>query len=146
MTKLFNLDGFNLNGEPTKFTHATGPVIIRDNKIMLHKAPSTEKYQFIGGRLDDGVSPKQNAINKAKQDLNLEVRIINDTPLPIVGQITRDGKPEQIVLLHYLAEIIEEPENKEYEWFTLEQIEEMTEKGEVSSPNILIASRYFLKK
>ena len=146
MVKLFGLEGFNLEGKAVKFTCATGPVIIKDNKIMLHRAPSTEKYQFIGGRLDDETSPKQNAINKAKEDLNVKIKIINDTPLPILGTIERDGKEEQILLIHYLAEVEEEPETKEYEWFTLEQIEDMARNGEVSSPNILIASKYFLRK
>jgi hypothetical protein len=59
--------------------------------------------------------------------------------------IERDGKSEQLVLIHYAAEITAGEPNSEDEWgwFSLDKINEMMKNDEISSPNILLASKHF---
>ena len=143
---IYNLDALTLDGEKTKVTVASGPVIIRDGKVLLHKAPDTGKYQFIGGRVDDGMSIRENAVFKALEDLGIKIKLVDDIdPLIVIGKIQRDGKEDNLFLVHYLAKIVEEPEERKYDWFTLDQIKKMTEEGMVPSANVLIASEHFLK-
>lgn len=147
MADLFHLDGYRFDGTPMKVSSVTGPVIIKDEKVLLHLSESTGKWQFTGGRLDDGMSPRENADFRTFESLGLHVKLRTDiSPLPIVGTIERDGKEEQIFLLHYLADLEEgsELQSSKAKWFSLEEVEEMTQKGETSSPNVLIAAKHFL--
>ena len=150
MTDFYHSNAVNFNGEPIKYTNATGPVLINEeNKIFLHRADSTGKHQFIGGRLDDSMSPKENAIHRAKEDLGLEVELIEKVePFHVIDKIEREGKEETLVLTHYLAKIKKgsSPNKGEFGWFSLEEIIEMDSNNEISSPNIVLASKHFMKE
>ncbi len=145
---LYRIKGYTLEGKKTKSTIASGPVIIRNQKVLLHKAPSTGKYQFVGGRLDDDLNPKTNAKYKPLVDLGLKVKIREDQdPLILLGTIQREGKQEHVVLIHYRGEIAEnaKPTKGKYGWYTLKEIKELQKQNQLSSSNVMIASEYFLK-
>ncbi len=144
---LYSIPGFTLDGKKTKITIASGPVIIRNNKVLLHRAPSTGKYQFLGGRLEDSSTVKKNAIEKPRLE-GLEVTLREDIPpLLITGTIKRANKKEQVVLIHYLGEVAPDsnPTRGEWNWFTLSEIGKMHKQGKLSSKNVLIAAQHFLK-
>ena len=67
-------------------------------------------------------------------------------PLILVGKIDRDGREENIVLIHYLASIIDETQIVDAAWFTMEEIMLLDAENKTSSENIRIASEYFLTK
>ncbi len=147
MTDFYHSDAIDFKGNSIKYTNATGPVIIDNNRIFLHKASSTNKFQFIGGRQNDNVSPKQNAINRAYEDLGLKVELIEDKePFHIIDEIQRDGKKEVLVLTHYLARIKSnsKPNKGEFGWYSLKEILQMEKEDKLSSPNIVLASKHFL--
>jgi 8-oxo-dGTP pyrophosphatase MutT (NUDIX family) len=149
MTDFYRYSAKNLQGEDIILTIASGPIVMDNNqRFLLHRSPSTGKYQFIGGRLDDAQSPQQNAVNRPMEDLGLEVTLDKTRePLLTEGEIERDGAAERIVLIHYFANIKEgaEPIKGEWKWFTLNEIEELDRSGELSSPNVLIACRHFMQ-
>ncbi|MDO8556741.1 MAG: NUDIX domain-containing protein [Nanoarchaeota archaeon] len=144
---LYSLPGFLLDGSSTKVTFASGPVIIRDGKVLVHRASSTGKLQFIGGRVDDAKSFQQVAVAKAWDDCGVKVKLLVDSaPLPVLGEIDRHGVKEWVVLVHYLADMVNAaPEIPgEYRWCSLQELEMLNKQGDLSSPNMIIAAKHFM--
>jgi hypothetical protein len=130
-------------------TISTGPVVVNkmNTKVLLHLSASTGKYQFIGGRLDDSLSFRENALYRAREVVGENLVIItHDTPTILLDTIDRDGEIETILLVHYKASIENETITWNARWFTIEEIETLHKDNQLSSPNILICSTEFLKK
>ena len=110
-------------------TLVSGPVLINEKKeVFLHRAESTGKFQFIGGRLSDRMSPVYNAEYRANADLGLDIEIEeNSEPFIVQDKIEREGKEEFLVLMHYRARILKDEGLMEgdHGWFSLEKIKEM---------------------
>jgi len=145
---LYHKDGKNFKGENIKLTHCSGPIIFNDKReFLLHRAESTGKFQFTGGRLSDELSLRENAIFRPLEDLGIKVKLRDGVePLIIVDKLVRDGDEETLVLVHYLADLNSELsfETGEWVWKSFEEICLMDENDELSSPNIKIACKYFL--
>lgn len=150
MPNIFNYTAKNFKNENIKISINSGPVIIgKDERFLLHISKSTGKYQFTGGRLDDSKSPKENAIFRPKEDVGLEVELIeNSDPLIIADEIERNGEKEKLILIHYLAKLKDgfKPDLAKCAWFTLDEVKELEKNNNVSSPNILIGCKYFTQK
>lgn len=116
---------------------ASGPVIIqeRDNalKTLLvkhgHKPSDQLKWKFPGGKLLKGYSLKDNAVREAKEEIGVEVNIIGELPTMELWQATPESgdlQPELVILVHYLAEINQEPtQGKEIlamQWFDIHNL------------------------
>lgn len=148
MSDIFIYPAKNFKNQDIKISISSGPVIVgEDNRFLLHISSGTGKYQFTGGRLDDSKSLKENAIFRPKEDVGLEVELIENTkPLIIADEIERNGEKEKMVLIHYLAKLVDghEPDLSRCTWFTLDEVKELEKDGRVSSPNILIGCRFFL--
>ncbi len=147
MVDFYHYDAKNFEGNEITVTIATGPVII-DNlgKYLLHRADSTGKYQFTGGRLDDTKTSQDNAVFRPFEDLGVEVELEKSiNPFVVSDEIERNGVKETLVLIHYLAKLKNNslPEKGEWNWFTLEEIIAMEKRNEVSSPNIRLACEHF---
>jgi ADP-ribose pyrophosphatase YjhB (NUDIX family) len=100
---------------------ASGPVIIQERdgvlKTLLVKhgdKPLPElKWKFCGGKIIRGLALEENAIREAKEEIGVEVRLVKTLKPMVVWQEAPESgveKPEAIVLIHYLAEIKEEPQ------------------------------------
>lgn len=148
MTDIFSYPLNKLDGWNWKITICSGPIIISSQKtILVHISSSTDKYQFIWGRLDDTTSLRENAINRWEEVLwHKNITLSSDDPLCIAWEIERDWESEEVVLFHYEAILKDENEIWEGEWKTLDELEELSKKEMLSSENVLIASRYFLGK
>lgn len=116
---------------------ASGPVIIqeRDGVIMTllvkhgDKPLNELKWKFCGGKILAGLTLEENAIREAKEEIGIEVKLIKPLkPMIIWNEIPETGsdKPQVIVLIHYLAEISEEPIQGEQtlamEWFDINNL------------------------
>ena len=122
------------NDNLTFITIASGPVIIKDNKVLLVKEGEDKFWKFPGGRLRDDNSMVQNAIREVKEELNLEIEVISDPYVITIEreyQVNDDGQKykEYLILVHYLAVIksgdIKLGENvKEYNWFLIDSLPE----------------------
>lgn len=69
MSTIFSHPYSDFAGHNGGFTISTGPVIINQtgDTVLLHISSSTHKYQFIGGRLDDSLSFRENALVRARE-------------------------------------------------------------------------------
>lgn len=147
MVEFYKYFSKDFNNEDNFLTIATGPVILNKKKeFLLHIAPSTNKYQFIGGRLDDNKSSRENCIFRAYEELGLEIEIIKEKPFVITDKITQNNKNINLILIHYLSKIKAKSnlEQINYKWFSYKEIIELDKKNMLSSPNIKIACKYFL--
>jgi ADP-ribose pyrophosphatase YjhB (NUDIX family) len=124
---------------------ASGPVIIQNRdgilKTLLVKhgdKPLEElKWKFCGGKVIAGESLEQTAEREAKQEIGVAVKLIKPLqPMIVWNEIPETGssQPQAIVLIHYLAEISEEPIKGEeilaMNWFDVNNL------PEDCSPNI----------
>lgn len=149
MTTIFSYPYIDLTEVSGKITISTGPVIVSKawDKVLLHISETTHKYQFIGGRLDDNLNFRENAIARAKEVIGNNVITLSDTdPLIIKGTIERDGHDEDIILIHYLGSICDEESIENARWFSLNEVILLDAENKTSSENIKIASEHFLRK
>ncbi len=149
MSTIFSHPYLDFSWNKGVFTISTWPVVINSSgdKILLHISASTGKYQYIGGRLDDSLSFRENALTRAREVVwDNMITLTEDDPTILIDTIIRDTQPEQILLIHYRANIKDEYDIGESRWFSLSEIEDLHKNWNTSSPNILIASRHFLSK
>ena len=144
MTQLFNYPYTWLDGSSWTLTHCSGPVIVHEDKVLLHIWSSTNKYQFIWWRLDDNLSLKENALKRAEEVLWHKNITLQWEPFAILWEISRDEKPETIILFHYKATLADITAIWTWEWKTFEEILELEKQDMISSKNIVIASKKFL--
>lgn len=69
MSTIFSHPYSDFAGHIGAFTISTGPVIVSQagDTVLLHISSSTHRYQFIGGRLDDSLSFRENALMRARE-------------------------------------------------------------------------------
>jgi ADP-ribose pyrophosphatase YjhB (NUDIX family) len=116
---------------------ASGPVIIQNrdgiSKTLLVKhgdKPINElKWKFCGGKVIAEASLEETAIREAKEEIGIEVKLIRPLkPIILWNEIPETGsnKPQAIILIHYLAEITEEPnagqETLAMDWFDINNL------------------------
>lgn len=149
MTTFFCIPALDFTGAAAQFTIATGPVIVNTShdKVLLHKWESTGKWQFIGGRYDDSLTFRENALEKAHEVLWDNTVTLHDTEHPIVILDTIDlrGYEEKTLLVHYQATIQDEGNIGDCAWFSLDEIRMLDAKNETSSENVKMVSEQFLK-
>lgn len=103
---------------------ASGPVIIQERdgvlKTLLVKhgdKPINElKWKFCGGKVWEGISLEENAIREAKEEIGVTVKLLRPLkPMILWNEVPETGsdQPQAIILIHYLAEINEEPKQGE---------------------------------
>lgn len=114
------------DGKPIQVTIASGPVIIHDGKVLVDKHGDDAGWKFPGGKLQDDMSPQENARREVKEELGIDVELHGD---PFVVAFTREknGVLEHVILLHYRAEIIAgEPapqrDVREFAWLPIDAL------------------------
>jgi ADP-ribose pyrophosphatase YjhB (NUDIX family) len=116
---------------------ASGPVIIqkKDNELKTllvkhgNKPISELKWKFCGGKLIKNYTLEDNAIREAKEEIGIKVTLVEPLPtLELWNEKPESGQyePELIILVHYLAEIKDEPiqgkEIKDMQWFSIHNL------------------------
>ena len=116
---------FNPQGEEELITIASGPVIIQDNQVLLDKHDD-DFWKFPGGKVLSNESFEQTAIREVKEELNVDVELKSEPYIIILNREVGDKK-ETLILIHYLAEIINgEPQAgrdiTEFEWHDIDNL------------------------
>ena len=142
MTEFNKIKGIGKNSEEVVFTMASGPVIVKDNKVLLDKHGEDDFWKFPGGKQNDNDSCKENAIREVKEELNIDIKLLDNGSCVLIFERDKDGKKEYVVLIHYLAEIINgEPKSgrdvREFNWFEVNSL------PEDCAPNIRPVLKYF---
>ncbi len=79
----------------------SGSVIIKDEKLLLLHKFKDQKYEFPGGKVEEGESLGETAIRETKEETNCEVKLIKHL---ITIKFKKEGK--NIVSHKFLAQII----------------------------------------
>lgn len=101
----------------------SGPVIIKDNKVLVNKHGESNLWKFPGGDITEASGDLPSwAAKKAEEEMGLKVKIIRPLSPMVVWE-----KDRVIVLFHYLAEMTSEeikPADyiKEYGWLEIDDL------------------------
>ena len=121
MIEFKNYPSLDSQGNPVEVTIASGPVIIKDGKVLLDKHGDDDFWKFPGGRQRDGESMKETAIREAKEELGIDITLEGD---PILVAFEVEGK--HILLVHYLATMSGEPapgrDVREWAWHDINNL------------------------
>ena len=104
---------------------ASGPVIIRENKVLLSKRDENKPWMFPGGDITQPVGDLEFwAAKKAKEEMGLEIKIVKPIK-PMVLWL----EDQVVVLVHYLAELLNDEfelsqETKQYIWMDIDNLAE----------------------
>ena len=122
-----------------KFIIASGPVIIENGKLLVNKDGKDDFYKIPGGRVEEGESFEEACIRETKEEINANIKIIKPLNPMIIYKNPRTKEEMTIVLIHYLAELLNKKDIKpiapikEIKWIDINEIKQ--EKHNVA-PNI----------
>jgi len=122
---------------------ASGPVIVRDNKVLLAKH-GDDFWKFCGGKVNyiNGEGLIDAAKREAKEELGQDIKIINPEPFLFYTIKESDINFIDVILVHYLADFSGEVEPgkdiEEWSWINLKDLSK-----ERLAPNIIPTLKYF---
>jgi ADP-ribose pyrophosphatase YjhB (NUDIX family) len=102
---------------------ASGPVIIKDKKVLLNKHGESKLWKFPGGDITESSGDLETwAAKKVMEEMGIEVKIIKPLKPMVIWK-----EDEVIILIHYLAELITEEIKpaeyiKEYAWLDIDKL------------------------
>jgi len=126
----------------SKIIIAAGPVIVENNQVLLNQHGENDFWKFCGGRTQDDESLMETASRRAKEEMGIEIEIINQTPY--LMHITKEIDQEKIdvILVHFLAKRIGNiqpgAEIRQWSWIDITNLDK-----EALGPNILPTLEYF---
>jgi len=125
-----------------KIIIASGPVIVENNKVLLDQHGDTTFWKFCGGRAENlEASLIDVAKNRAKEELDIDIEILNPEPfITYTQKETPDGILD-VILVHFLAKRISEvkpgSEIREWAWLDINNLPDNL------APNILPVLKHF---
>ncbi len=125
-----------------KIILVSGPVIVKNDKILLDISSDDNFWKFCGGKVKKDESLQNTAIRRAKEELGINVSITNDTPFLLYTTKEVDNNKNDVILAHFLADtndkIIPGEDVKEWAWIPIEEL-----KNENLAPNIIPTLKHF---
>lgn len=127
----------------SKIIIASGPVIVEENKVLLNKHGEDKFWKFCGGRVQtDESSLKEAAKREVKEELGLEIEILNNDPSFFYTEKEINGEQVSVILVHFLAkrlgEIIPGSDIREWAWLNISDLD-----TEYLAPNIKPVLKHF---
>jgi 8-oxo-dGTP pyrophosphatase MutT (NUDIX family) len=127
----------------SKIIIASGPVIIENNQVLLNKHGEDDFWKFCGGRIEeDEANLKETAIREVKEEMGLDVEILNNDPYFVYTEKEKDGVKVSVVLAHFLAKRIGEialgEDIREWRWIDINDLDK-----ESLAPNIKPVLKHF---
>lgn len=127
----------------SKIIIASGPVIVENNKVLLNKHGVDNFWKFCGGRVEEGeTNLKEAAKREVKEEMGLEIEILNNDPYLFYVEKDVDGKQVSVILAHFIAKRVGElmPGNdiREWRWIDINDLDK-----ENLAPNIKPVLKYF---
>lgn len=124
-----------------KIIIASGPVIVKNNKVLLDKQGKDNFWKFCGGRIKKGETLQETAIRRSKEELGIKIKIIDDKPF--LMHVTKKDKKNltDIIMVHWLSrakiKIKMGKDVKKYEWINIDNLPNNL------GPNIIPALKHF---
>ncbi len=126
-----------------KLIIVSGPVILKDEKVLLDISSGDDFWKFCGGKVKQEETLLEGAQRRAKEELNIDIEIINNTPFLLYINKTIGDKKVDVILSHYLAkikygEVVLGEGVKEYKWIPISELDNYK-----IGPNIIPALKHF---
>jgi len=104
---------------------ASGPVIVRDNKLLLNISGKDSFWKFCGGKIKEGETLKGAASRRVKEEMGVDIEIKNNEPFFMY--VPKPGEEHiDVILVHWLAdyqgEIKPGKEVKKWGWFDINDL------------------------
>ena len=84
---------------------ASGPVIIKDNKLLVTKDNKDDFYKIPGGKVEENESLEECAVRELKQETGLDCETIKKLSTQELDKKPRTGENIEMYLYHYLADL-----------------------------------------
>ena len=125
-----------------KIIIVSGPVIVKDNKVLLDKDRKDDFWKFCGGKVKEDERLVDTAKRRSKEELGIDVKLLNKNPFMAFSEKEAETGNIDVILAHFLAitesEIKPGADIREWKWIPLADLEK-----EPLAPNILPALKYF---
>jgi len=112
-----------------KFIIASGPVIIEEGKLLVNKDDKDDFFKLPGGTIEEGIEDLEDACHReVLEENNAHIEIIKPLHPMIIWKNPQTKERMAIVLIHYLAKILNKNEikpcgeTKETKWLSIEEI------------------------
>jgi 8-oxo-dGTP pyrophosphatase MutT (NUDIX family) len=131
----------------SKVLIVSGPVIVRDNKVLLNISSKDDYWKFCGGKLKGegemvDADLRKTAIKRAKDELGIDIKIQDSNPYIMYVMQEKDDGMYDVILVHWLAdfegEIVPGEMVKEWKWIPLDDLDKYN-----LAPNIKPVLQYY---
>ncbi|EKE25613.1 MAG: NUDIX hydrolase [uncultured bacterium] len=124
-----------------KIIIASGPVIVKDGKVLLDIQGDDNFWKFCGGKIQENENLSSTAKRRAKEELGIDIEIKNPEAFLLHIKQEKDGEDYDVILAHFLSdftgEIITGNGVREWDWHSLENLPDNI------APNILPTLKHF---
>lgn len=125
-----------------KIIIASGPVIIKDNKLLFDISGEDNFWKFCGGKIREDENLMQAAMRRAMEELGISLEIKNSNPFLLHTFKEKDGENIDVILAHFLSDFSGEikpgEDIREWKWIPLEELGK-----ENLAPNIIPTLKHF---
>lgn len=108
---------------------ASGPVIIKNKKVLLIKDRKDNFYKFPGGRVEKGQGLEQTCLRETKEEIGVDIKIIKPLKTVLLWKKPGTGEEIPIILAHYSCKIkpkqkiMKGKEIREVTWINIKDLE-----------------------
>jgi len=109
---------------------ASGPVIIKNGKLLVDKDNKDDFYKLPGGTTKENETLEEACARRTKEETNAEIEIVNPLHPMILHENPQTKEPTTIILIHYAAKLLNKEEIKpippvqEVKWLDIEEIKQ----------------------
>ncbi len=126
----------------SKIIIVSGPVIVKDSKVLLDIQGDDAFWKFCGGKVRENETLSQAAARRAKEELGINIEIKNTEPFLLHTTKEKDNELFDVILAHFLSDfsggILPSDEVSQWKWITLDELE-----NENLAPNIIPTLKHF---
>lgn len=114
-----------------KIIVASGPVIIKDGKLLVSKDNKDDFYKIPGGRINFGEELEETCIREVKEETNADIELIKPLRTMVIYKNPQTQEEMSIILVHYEAKLKNPDDLKpnrdeieEIKWLDIKEIKE----------------------
>tara|TARA_Y100000310_G_scaffold322740_1_gene382147 strand:+ start:798 stop:1253 length:456 start_codon:yes stop_codon:yes gene_type:complete len=114
-----------------KYIIASGPVIIENGKLLVNKDDKDDFYKLPGSTVEQGIEDLEQACHRETlEENNGKIEIIKPLHPMILWKNPQTKEPMVILLIHYLAKLLNKEEIKpnppiqEVKWLDINEIKQ----------------------
>ncbi|MCD4761401.1 NUDIX domain-containing protein [bacterium] len=123
-----------------KIIIASGPVIVKEGKVLLNISSKDKFWKFCGGIVKESETLKEATLRRAKEELGIDIKIIEERPF-IMYTLKPNDERIDVILVHWFAaysgEIVKGKDVEKWEWFDIDNLPDNL------GPNIVPALKHF---